>query len=46
MIIDPWGAVVAQCSDGPGLALAELDLQRVAQVRKGMPVAAHRKVGR
>ena len=46
MIIDPWGAVVAQCSDGPGRALAELDLQRVAQVRKGMPVAAHRKVGR
>jgi predicted amidohydrolase len=44
MIVDPWGAVVAQCSDGPGLALAELDLDRVQQIRRHMPVQQHRRV--
>ena len=29
MIVDPWGHVVAMAPDGPGLALAEVDLARV-----------------
>lgn len=33
MIVDPWGQVVARCPDGVGLALAEVDLERVRQVR-------------
>lgn len=37
MIIDPWGLVVARASDGPGLALAEVDLSRVEQVRREIP---------
>jgi deaminated glutathione amidase len=43
MIVDPWGHVVARGSDGPGFALAEVDLQRVAWVRRAIPVfvAAH-----
>ena len=41
MIIDPWGHVIAQASDGPGLALAEIDLDRVARVRRAIPVGAH-----
>lgn len=45
MIVDPWGHVVARASDGPGIALAELDLERVAAVRRGMPVASHRRLG-
>jgi predicted amidohydrolase len=45
MIVDPWGHVVAMASDGPGLALAELDLSRVAKVRQGIPVASHRRLG-
>lgn len=43
-IIDPWGAVVAEAADGPGLALAEIDLSKVAKVRQGMPVAEHRRL--
>ncbi len=43
MIIDPWGDVVGCAPDGPGLALAEIDLQRVAAVRRGMPVHQHRR---
>jgi predicted amidohydrolase len=44
MIVDPWGQVVASCSDGTGLALAEIDLERVARVRRAMPVQAHRRL--
>ncbi len=44
MIVDPWGTVVACCSDGPGLALAEIDLERVASIRRHMPIADHRRL--
>lgn len=44
MIVDPWGHVVARASDGPGLALAEIDLARVERVRRGMPLSAHRRL--
>ncbi len=43
MIVDPWGQVAAQVDDGIGIALAEIDLARVAEVRAAIPVAAHRK---
>jgi deaminated glutathione amidase len=43
MIVDPWGLVVAMSPDGPGLALAEIDLERVARVRRSIPVASHFK---
>jgi len=42
LIIDPWGQVVATASEGPGLALAEIDLDLVAKTRAAMPVADHR----
>lgn len=42
MIVDPWGLVVARCSDGPGFAVAEIDPDRVTRVRRGMPCAEHR----
>ena len=38
MIVDPWGCVLAECGDGPGLCLAEVDLQRVARVRRAIPM--------
>ncbi len=44
MIIDPWGHVVALASDGPSIALAEIDLAHVDRVRRGMPVASHRRL--
>jgi predicted amidohydrolase len=45
MIVDPWGCVVGQASDGEGLALAEIDLDRVDRVRKAIPVANHHRIG-
>ncbi|XP_007485022.1 deaminated glutathione amidase isoform X3 [Monodelphis domestica] len=43
MVVDPWGVVVARCSEGPGLCLAHIDLAYLRQVRQHMPVAQHRR---
>ena len=43
-IIDPWGNVLASLDDKPGVAVAEIDLQRIDEVRSRMPVAGHRKL--
>ena len=37
MAIDPWGVVIAQAPDGPGVVVADLDLERVARVRRQLP---------
>lgn len=44
LIADPWGQVVAAAPAGPGLALAEIDVGRVSEVRRSMPVADHRRL--
>ncbi|WP_169972717.1 carbon-nitrogen hydrolase family protein [Tautonia rosea] len=41
MIVDPWGQVLATAPDGPGLALAEIDLERVVRIRRAVPVVNH-----
>ena len=41
MVVDPWGHVVAQCSDGVGATSASLDLGYVKKVRAEVPVANH-----
>lgn len=43
MIVDPWGQMVAMAPDGPGVAMADLELDRVRRVRASMPVIDHRK---
>ncbi len=43
MIVDPWGQLLAQVPDGTGIAVAEIDLDRVARVRRAIPVATHRR---
>ena len=44
LIIDPWGAVVADKGQGVGLCLAEIDLDRVTAVRRSIPVRDHRRL--
>lgn len=44
MVVDPWGLVVARASEGEGFAMAELDLEYVAKVRKSLPALQHRRV--
>lgn len=43
MIVDPWGTVVAQCKDGTGIAVAEVDLAFLQTVRTRIPVWQHRR---
>ena len=42
MIVDPWGHVTAMASDGPTIAMAEIDLDRIDVVRNAIPVCSHR----
>jgi len=42
MIVDPWGHVVAMCSDGDGYAVHTFEPDRVAKVRQAIPVGAYR----
>ena len=44
MIVDPWGDILAETSDERGVAIAEIDLQRVDQVRAQIPSLKHRKL--
>ncbi|MCH2108260.1 MAG: carbon-nitrogen hydrolase family protein [Polyangiaceae bacterium] len=43
MIIDPWGRVVRELKEGPGLVIANLSKQSLAEVREQMPVAEDRR---
>lgn len=42
MIIDPWGAILADAGDEVGIAIAEIDPARIQQVRRQMPSLQHR----
>src|SRR5262249_8450731 len=44
LVCDPWGTVLAECADGEGLALAEVDPARIASVRAQLPALAHRRL--
>jgi deaminated glutathione amidase len=43
MIVDPWGLVLAQASDGEGHVIAELDLDRLELIRAQLPALANRR---
>lgn len=43
MVVDPWGTVIAQAPDGEGIVVADLDLDRVAAVRRQIPSLANRR---
>ncbi len=42
MIVDPWGVVLAQAADGPGIAVADLDLARQESLRRSLPSLENR----
>jgi len=48
LAVDPWGRVTAQRADpsDEGIAVAEVDLDALAGIRRRMPVAEHRERGR
>ncbi|MFI7578724.1 carbon-nitrogen hydrolase family protein [Micromonospora sp. NPDC049497] len=44
MVVDPWGTVLTQVPDGPGVAIAELDLDRLHTIRAELPSLANRRL--
>ncbi|HRE56099.1 MAG TPA: carbon-nitrogen hydrolase family protein [Candidatus Competibacter sp.] len=42
MIVDPWGDILQRLPQGPGVVLAELDRERLRQIRRQFPVLQHR----
>lgn len=44
MIVDPWGRVLARVEKGEGIAVAAIDLAGLHELRRKMPVQAHRRL--
>ena len=43
MIVDPWGLVLAQAPDKETFVISDLDLDRLAEVRRTLPSLANRR---
>ncbi|MEE2678306.1 MAG: carbon-nitrogen hydrolase family protein [Myxococcota bacterium] len=44
LIIDPWGLILAQAGDRPGVIVADCDLEELARTRDRLPALQHRKL--
>jgi predicted amidohydrolase len=44
LIVDPWGIVLAQLGDRPGVAFADCSLAELERVRASVPALRHRKL--
>lgn len=42
VLIDAWGAIVAEQADGPGVVIGDLDPHLIATVRGNLPALTHR----
>ena len=43
MVVDPWGEVLTEMDGAPGLAFVDLEFDRIAEVRRRIPVLEHRR---
>ncbi|MBM7114398.1 carbon-nitrogen hydrolase family protein [Archangium primigenium] len=44
MVVDPWGLVTARASEGEGLAVAAVDPELLARIRRDLPCLQHRRL--
>jgi predicted amidohydrolase len=44
LIVDPWGTVLCDAPDRPGVAMAELDFELQDRLRRDMPCVSHRRL--
>ncbi len=42
MIVDPWGLVLVQAQDRPGVIVADIDLEQIERVQRQIPCLEHR----
>jgi predicted amidohydrolase len=43
LIVNPWGEIIAECDQGDGFAVADIDPSLVAKVRSELPSLDHRR---
>lgn len=43
LVADPWGEILLDMGDGPGLGFVEIDRDRLDEVRRRIPVLSHRR---
>jgi len=43
LIVDPWGEVLLDMGDGPGVRMADIELSRITDVRSRVPAISHRR---
>jgi predicted amidohydrolase len=43
LVVDPWGQVLLDMGEEPGVAFAEVDLSRISEVRGRIPALNHRR---
>lgn len=43
MIVDPWGTILDELDNGPGIVGAEIDLRLVGRIRERFPSISHRR---
>jgi predicted amidohydrolase len=44
LIVDPWGVILAQAADEPGVILADCSPERQQHVRDSLPALRHRRI--
>ncbi|MFO7178426.1 MAG: carbon-nitrogen hydrolase family protein, partial [Pseudomonadota bacterium] len=44
LVVDPWGTVIAEASDGVGIATATLEREFLTTIRRRLPALAHRRL--
>ena len=43
LVVDPWGEVLIEMGNEPGLVFADIDPDRIAEVRRRIPILDHRR---
>ena len=41
LIVDPWGTVIAEAGEQPGIVTADIDPAKVAEARSAVPSLTH-----
>jgi nitrilase len=42
--VDPWGRILSELDEGPGVVVGELDRETLKDIRTRMPVWEHRRL--
>lgn len=42
-LVDPWGDIVAELDDAPGVLVADIDRERLGAIRSAMPLHEHQR---